>query len=146
MRNKLLIGLTTAVAAAAIAAPAQAQVIFPAPSSTTGPAIQSGTCKVRHSNEAKGFTYASCLVTVANVPAGKSVKVHYKSNLKTFTPPHAEFGPWNKQSGTISNDGDVQGLMFAFPGKTAAQVKKSLKITLTGSAPGMTVSGATLTA
>jgi hypothetical protein len=144
MRNKLLAGLTTAVAAAAIAAPAQAQVISAAPA---GPAIQqSGKCKVRHSNEGKGFTYASCEFTVSNVPAGKSVKVAYKSNLKTFKPSYAEFGPFSKQSGTISNDGDIQGLMFAFPGKTAAQVKQRLKITLTGSAPGLTVSGATLTA
>jgi hypothetical protein len=151
MRTKLLTGLTAVVAAGAVAAPARAQLI-----SSQGPQIDAGTCTVRSSHdEGQRFTYADCEVTVKNVPAGQSVKVRYKSNLKTFKP-HAEFGPWDHTSGTITagnqdgpagtSDDIVVGLQMAFPGKTVAQVKKDLKITVSSATPGATVADATATA
>ncbi len=148
MRAKLLTGLTAVVAATAIAAPAHAQIV-----SAQGPRIDAGSCKVRSSNdEGQRFTYADCDITVKNIPLGQSVKVHYKSNLKTFKP-HAEFGPWDHTSGTItaSNPGGMPGqtagttaditvgLELAFPGKSVAQVKKGLKVTLSSSTQGATV-------
>jgi ABC-type amino acid transport substrate-binding protein len=147
MRTAILTGLSAAVAAAAIAGPAQAQTITQAPAQAAAPAItQFGKCTVRHSNEYKpGFTYADCEITVKNLPAGQAIKIDYKSNLKTYTPRKAEFGPWGKQSGSIGlADGEIRGLQLAFPNKTAAQVKKSLKITLSSPAAGVT--GTVLTA
>jgi len=148
MRTKLLTGLTAVVAATAIAAPAHAQIV-----SSQGPQIDAGTCKVRSSHdEGQRFTYADCEITVNNIPIGQSVKVQYKSNLKTFKP-HAEFGPWDHTSGTVtaSNPGGmpgqtagttadiVVGLQLAFPGKSVSQVKKNLKVTLSSATQGATV-------
>jgi hypothetical protein len=154
MRNKLLTGLTAVVAATAIAAPAHAQII-----SAQGPQIDAGTCTVRSSHdEGQRFTYADCELTVNNIPLGQSVKVRYKSNLKTFKP-HAEFGPWDHTSGTITaaNPGGMPGqtagttaditvgLQMAFPGKSVAQVKKNLKVTLSSATQGATVTDAIAT-
>ena len=139
MRNAILTGATALVAAAALAAPAMAATA-PAPQ-----IVQSGTCTVRHSKETKaGFTYANCLISVNNVPSGQTIKVNYKSNLKTYSPKGAEFGPFDKQSGTLAfRGGEVRGLELAFPGKTAAQVKKQLKITLTSPTAGVAPAVAT---
>ncbi|MBE2319825.1 hypothetical protein DVA67_027925 [Solirubrobacter sp. CPCC 204708] len=150
MRTKLLTALTAVVAATAVAAPAHAQLI-----SEPGPQIDAGACKVRSSHdEGQRFTYADCEVTVNGVPAGQSVKVRYKSNLKTFKP-HAEFGPWDSTTGTITagnqgapagtTDDIVVGLQLAFPGKSVAQVKKDLTVTLSSATPGATVTDATAT-
>ena len=137
MRNAILTGMTAVVAAAAIAVPAQA-------AQSSAPTISAGQCTIRHSNEGKGFTYANCLISVNNVPQGQTIKVNYRSNLKTYTPPGAEFGGWGKQSGTLAfTDGMIRGIELGFPGKTAAQVKKSLKITLSSPTPGVTGTVAT---
>jgi len=78
------------------------------------------------------------------VVQGQTIKVNYRSNLKTYTPPGAEFGGWGKQSGTLAfTDGMIRGIELGFPGKTAAQVKKSLKITLSSPTPGVTGTVAT---
>jgi len=141
MRNKIVAGLTACVAAAAVAAPAQAQVAPTAPTGTPAPAVSASKCTVRHSMETKaGFTYADCELSVTNVPGNETVKIHYSSNLKTYTPKGAEFGPWNHRSGTITAyDGEVTTLQMGFPGKTAAQVRKQLKVALSTTTPGVTV-------
>ena len=154
MRAKLLTGLTAVAAATAIAAPAHAQII-----SSQGPQIDAGTCKVRSSmTRASASPTPTANITVKNIPLGQSVKVHYKSNLKTFKP-HAEFGPWDHTSGTVtaSNPGGMPGqtagttaditvgLQMAFPGKSVAQVKKELKVTLSSATKGAIVTDPTAT-
>ena len=146
MRTALLTGMTTLVATAAIATPALAQTTAPTTPTqpTTGPQVSIGTCKIRHSVEGNGFTYANCLISVSNLAPGQSIKVNYKSNLKTYSPPGAEFGGWGKQTGTLAfSGGEIRGIQLGFPGKTAAQVKKSLKITLSSPTPGVTGTVAT---
>jgi hypothetical protein len=120
-RNKILAGLAVAIAATAVAAPAQAQEIIPpaqpstpniiSPDPTVSPAqpatpnnltpqttIQMGNCKVVHSRH--GYTYAVCSVTADNLPAGQSASISYKSSLKTFKPRTA--GTWRGQTGTVT--------------------------------------------
>jgi hypothetical protein len=151
MRNKLVAGLTTIVAAGAIVAPAQAQAISPAAS--TGPTIQAGKCTVRASHDAgPWFTWADCQVSVNNIPAGQSVKVNYKSNLKTIQP-KAEFGPFGKQSGTFTfkNTGSqpeslIRDIQIAFPGKQISKVKRNLRVTLSTPTSGVVVTNAVATA
>lgn len=126
---------------------------------TPAPQISAGPCNVRYSHDTgKGFTYAQCQINVTNVPYGKTVKVRYTSNLKTFNP-HSEIGPFKSRTGTISiaNQGGLPGqtkgttadmtggFQIAFPIKSAAQVKKRLKVTLSSATPGVVVSGATAT-
>jgi hypothetical protein len=150
MGNKILIGMTAAVTAAVIGAPAQAQTPAPAPSVHVAP------CHVAQSHNGKGYAWASCSV-VGNVPYGQAITVQYNLNLKTFTPP--TYGKWAKQTGkfTLANNGGLPGqapgtyrqmigaMKFAIQGKTVAQVKKSLKITISAPA-GVTVSQAVATA
>jgi hypothetical protein len=154
VRNTLLTGLAAMAVAGAIAAPAQAQLV-----ATQSPQIDAGTCTVRSSHdEGRRFTYANCAITVKNVPVGQSVKVRYTSNLKTFTP-HAEFGRWRHAGGVITaaNPGGMPGqtagtasdvtvgLQLAFPGKTVAQVKRNLKVTVASATKGAVVTDASAT-
>jgi hypothetical protein len=159
MHSKILIGMTTALTAAAIAAPAGAQTV-PAPTATqatTGATIHIDTCTVEHSRNAGGFAYASCPL-VATVPEGQSVTVRYRANLKTFKP--GTNGTWSKQSGTfaLANTGDmpgqtpgtvseiIGGMKLAFRGRSVAQVQKSLKVKITAVTPGVTVTESVATA
>lgn len=128
MRNKILIGLTTAVAATAIAAPAaMAQAIIPpaqpslppivTPTPTPTPGIVSPAqpatpanlqpsgaavhidgCKVAHSRH--GYAYAACPIVATNVPYDSNVTVQFKSKLKTFKP--RTNGTWSNQTGTLT--------------------------------------------
>jgi hypothetical protein len=144
MRFAIPTGLMAVAAAAAIAAPAHAQTALAQAQAAPAPTIHGGPCQVRRSGEGKGFTFASCLISVDNAPQGKAIKVDYKSNLKTYNP-HAEFGPWNKTAGSVRLvNGEVEGVMFAFPNKTVAQVEKTFKLTLSSATPG--VVGAVATA
>jgi hypothetical protein len=172
-RNKILIGLTTAVAATAIAAPAaMAQEVIPpaqpspptnitpAPTPTPmpapeiispaqpvqptnlqpqGAAVHIDSCKVAHSRH--GYAYAVCPVVAENVPYDSNVSVIYTSNLKTFKP--RTNGTWSNGTGTLtlSSKGTpgmqpgqtttvIGGVKFAFKGKTVAQVKKGLIVSI----------------
>jgi hypothetical protein len=137
MRFALTTGLVAVAAATAIAAPAHAQTAPVQAQASPAPTIQGGPCQVRRSGEGKGFTFATCLIGVDNAPQGQTITVDYKSNLKTYNP-HAEFGPWNKTTGSIKlDDGEVRGVMFAFPNKSVAQVKKTFKLTLSTATPGV---------
>jgi hypothetical protein len=153
MHNKLLIGMAAALTAAAIAAPAGAQSV-PAPSGTqaaTGPTVHIDRCTVKHSRNAKGFTYAYCPIVADGVPAGQSVTVKYQANLKTFNP--GTNGTWSNASGklTFASGGSLPGqapgatgetistIKLAFRGKSVAQVQKSLKVKITALTPGVTV-------
>src|SRR5919201_5659758 len=122
MRNKIIAGLTTAVVAVAIAAPAaHAQAISPAEPATptpaagtispaqptapanlqpAGPSIRIGSCVVKHSHNGKGYTYAVCPINADNIPSGQSVTIRFKSSLKTFKP--RTIATWANQSGTYT--------------------------------------------
>jgi hypothetical protein len=160
MHSKLLIGLATALTAAAIAAPAGAQSV-PAPTGTqaaTGPTVHIRPCTITHSRNGKGFAWASCSIVADGVPYGQSVSLKYQSNLKTFNP--GTYGKWRKASGTyaLGNAGGlpgqnpgttseiIGGMKFAFQGKSVAQVQKSLKVTITALTPGVTITQSVATA
>lgn len=148
MRNKILIGLTTFVTAAAIAGPAQAQIPAPAAS---GPTLQINDCAVKMSKNGKGYPYASCTVVANNVPFGASVAVQYYANMKTSKP--RTLGPWRGKNGTytLANTGGLPGqvpgttstvtggLKFAFAGKTLSQVRQNLKVVIATTTPGASV-------
>jgi hypothetical protein len=132
MRNKILIGITTVVAAAAIAGPAQAQEVIPPaqPSTPTGiptptptptptpapdvppaqpslpgnPTVSMGNCTVAKSRH--GYVYAVCQVNAGFLNAGQSATVSYKSNLKVIRP--RTVASWRNQAGhfTLTNTGD----------------------------------------
>ena len=142
MHTKIITGLTTAVTVAAMATPALAQTPAPTPQpAATGPSVHINACKVAHSRN--GFTWASCAIVTNGLPAGTSAALQYHANLKTFKP--RTNGTWSAQSGRLTLSG-IQNIKMAFPGKSVAQVQKSLKVTLSTSTPGVTVTQAVASA
>lgn len=103
----------------AIAGPAAAQ-------STPTNTVSIDNCQVRKSDHQK-FTYAYCAIVTDTTSSGS---VQWKVNLPTYTPPSG--GTWRKGSGTYKFGAgqEVLNIKFAVKSKTVAQVKKSLKVTL----------------
>ena len=169
MRSKILIGITTVVAAAAIGAPAaMAQEVIPPaqPSTPTGvptptptptpdpatppsqpslpgnPNISMGTCTIAKSRH--GYVYAVCPVNAGFINAGQSVTVAYKSNLKVVKP--RTVASWRNQAGhfTLTNttgsiDNLTGSMKFAFKDRSQAHVRKYLKVTISAVTPGIAI-------
>jgi hypothetical protein len=141
MRTKLAAGLVTAIAAASFAAPglAQAQV------NPNGPQIHIDTCSVK---QMKGYTSATCPLYAINMD-NQTVNVTVKSNMKNFEP--KGFTSYlAAQTGTIGVPGNdkvysVFPLKFAFKGKTPAQVRKSLRVTISNPTNGGSIVNAVAT-
>ena len=144
--STLTLGLAAALGALAVAAPAEAQIIAPppapAPVAAAAPTIALAPCTIVKSRNHGGFTYASCTITADNLPAQGDVSVQYRSNLSTFNP--GTLGPWRRSSGTLGFDGsqgsnEILSIKFAFKGRTVAQVRKALKVTLSQATGGATI-------
>jgi hypothetical protein len=167
-KTTILTGLTTVAAAAAIAAPsAMAQAPAPpspspSPTPTPNPTVspaqpatpsQAGAtpsvhirnCTISKSRNAGGFAWASCSIVGSDVPA-RGVRLTYKTNMKTFNP--GTPGPWRRSSGTVGFGGgdSILALKFGFKGKTVAQVRKSLKVTITDPDGSVTITSGTAVA
>jgi hypothetical protein len=147
IRNKILVGLTAAAAATALSAPAAfaQDIISPAQPSTPtnvqpqGAAVHIDSCKVARSSH--GYTYAVCPVVATNVAYNTTITVPFRSALTAFKP--RTNGTWSTTTGalTLSSKGTpgmqpgqttevIGGLKFAYQGKSVAQVKKSLIVTI----------------
>jgi hypothetical protein len=125
MHRLIVTGLTTALAAGAVAVPASAQsTTTPAP--TASSTIHINNCTVKKSRNAGGFTYAYCAIVATG---SGSISVKYTSNLPTYAPlANADYGP---QSKTISlPGGGIQNIKLAFKKLTVSQVTAKLKVTL----------------
>jgi hypothetical protein len=156
MRKSIIIGLTTALSTAAVAAPAMAQAPAPAPTSpapaasvqnaANAPQLHVSHIKVQTSK--RGYVIATVPVTAINM-GKQTVYFNYRSNLKTFEPRTG--GEFMRQTGKlgIPGNGDVSKVYtfrLAIHGKTAAQVRKSLKVTISNPTGGAVITLATGTA
>jgi hypothetical protein len=166
MRNKILIGLTTVLAATAIGAPAaMAQEVIPPaqPSTPTGiptptptptpispaqpnlpgnPAVSMGNCTIAKSRH--GYVYAVCPVNAGFLNAGQSATVAYKTNLKVIKP--RTVASWRNQAGhfTLTNASDATAnltgtLKFAFKDRSVQHAKRDLKVTISAVTPGISI-------
>jgi hypothetical protein len=124
-------GLAVLAAGVCVAAPAaQAETNGQA---VAGSTVHIDTCRVAKSHH-QSFTYAYCAIvseTNGDVP-NNSISVNYKVNLPTYTP--KDGGTWDKGSGVVKFGGgtEILNIKFAVKGKSVAQVRKSLKVTISG--------------
>lgn len=139
-RNQIIAGLTTALALAAVAGPAQADT--PAAPAASAPTVHIKNCALKQSRNAGGFVSASCAI-VLDGTATSPISVRFRSNLTPFNP--GTLGPWRKQSGTVSL-GDLTTIKFAYRHKTLSQVRKSLKVTISGATGAATITDGTAVA
>jgi hypothetical protein len=118
-----------------------APIVVPA-QPQTGATMHIRPFTVKHSRNAGGYTYAYASIVGSNLP-NPSVKVNYKVNLKTFNP--GTPGPWRKTSGSVALPGGdtILSLKFGFRGKSVAQVRKALKITISNATNGATITSGT---
>jgi hypothetical protein len=130
-------GLAVLVAASVAIVP-----VLAAPAAQAGTAesvVSISNCKIKQ-ERSKTYTWASCTIKTL-APDGQDVSVKYSSSMKTFIPKTG--GTWSKQTGTLKLQGsEYQAIKLAFKGKTPAQVRKSLKVTLSN-AKGATIGDAT---
>lgn len=127
--------LVTAASVAVLPGAAQAAT------APTGAEVSISDCHVKQERN-KTFSYAWCTVDTS-APAGTDITVRYRSSMATFKPPTG--GTWSPQSRTIAFSGggeQILTLKLGFKGKTPAQVRKSLKVTLSN-ATGATIGTAT---
>ena len=108
---------------------------------SAAPTVAIQPCSVQRSRNAGGFAWASCTVVADNLPAS-TVGVSFKANLATFNP--GTLGPWRKSSGTLAFDGtqgtnQMLSIKFAFKGRSVAQVRSRLKVTLSNATGGATI-------
>lgn len=78
----------------------------------------------------KQYTFAWCTIT-SDAPADVDTSVTVRSSMKPFKPNTG--GSWSGQTRTLKFSGggsQIWGVKYAFKGKTPAQVRKSLKVTL----------------
>lgn len=86
-------------------------------------------CHVKQERN-KQYSFAWCTV-VSDAPAGVNTAVTVRSSMKPFTPKSG--GTWSSQTRTLKFSGggsQIWGVKYAFKGKTPAQVRKSLTVTL----------------
>jgi hypothetical protein len=108
------------------------------------PTVHIRNCTVSTSHNKGGYAWASCSIVSSNLP-NQAVTLNDKSNLKTFNP--GTPGPWRTTSGSVAIGGDsILALKFGFKGKTAAQVAKSLKVTISTANSGVTITDGTAVA
>jgi hypothetical protein len=115
------------------------------PSQTpSGATVAIDNCRVKRSRQAGGFTWFYCGV-VSDNPGNGTVTVRYRVNLTTFKP--STGGTWSSRSGTarFSAGESLLTLKFAVRDRTVAQVRRSVRVTLSG-AQGATITDATATA
>ena len=158
MRKTVIVGLTTALSTAAIAAPAMAQspapgVVAPpsAPPAQTqnaanAPQLHVSTIKVQTSK--RGYVIATVPLSAINMGT-QTVYVQYHSNLKTVEP--VTGGEFGSQNGTLGVPGDgkvykVYSMRFAIADKSAAQVRKTLKVTISNPTGGAVITIGTASA
>ncbi len=112
-------------AACAVALPAAAQ----AQSGGDQGEISISPCHVKQERGGQ-YSFAWCTI-VSDAPAGVNTSVTVRSSMKPFTPKNG--GTWSSQTRTLKFSGggsQIWGVKYAFKGKTPAQVRKSLKVTL----------------
>lgn len=119
--------------AAVIAVSAAAGAALPAPAlAQTGGdqgELSISPCHVKQERNAQ-YSFAWCTV-VSDAPAGVDTAVTVRSSMKPFKPNTG--GSWSGQTRTLKFSGggsQIWGVKYAFKGKTPAQVRKSLKVTL----------------
>lgn len=86
-------------------------------------------CHVKQERN-KQYSFAWCTI-VSDAPAGVSTAVTVRSSMKPFTPKNG--GTWSAQTRRLKFSGggsQILSVKYAFKGKTPAQVRKSLKVTL----------------
>lgn len=91
--------------------------------------ISISPCHVKQERN-KQYSFAWCTI-VSDAPAGVNTAVTVRSSMKPFTPKNG--GTWSSQTRTLKFSGggsQIWGVKYAFKGKTPAQVRKSLKVTL----------------
>ncbi len=124
---RLIVAVAAATAACAVTLPSLAQAQEPLISAPAE--ISISPCHVKQERN-KQYTYAWCTVT-SDSAAKVNTSVTVRSNMKPFKPPTN--GTWSNQTSTLRFKGggtQIWGVMYAFKGKTPAQVRKSLKVTL----------------
>ena len=157
MRKSLLIGVTSVLSAAAIATPAMAQT--PAPTATPAPtptwtpqdqaeanAPQLHIDTVSLAKSRHGYVIARVPLTAINM-GHQQINVTMKSNLKPIQPAHA--GDFSPRTSTFGVPGDgkvykVYTVRYAFH-QSVAQLRKSLKITLSNATNGGYITNSTAT-
>jgi hypothetical protein len=97
-----------------------------------------------HVKQGRGFAWFYCGVTSDSIP-NNTVLVNYRVNLTTFKPNTG--GTWDNRTGTLRFTGgqSVQTLKFAVRNRSAAQVHRQLRVTLSN-ARGATIRDATAVA
>ena len=100
-------------------------------------------CHVKRSRNGGGFTWFYCGV-VTDAPGTGPITVSYRVNLRVFRPPTG--GTWRTSpTGTLRFTGggaQLLNLKFAARNRSVAQVRQSLRVTLTN-AQGATIIDAT---
>jgi hypothetical protein len=140
------VALAAALAGAAIPATAGAQGTTTPPTATTSQGtVEIDNCHVRHSRNAGGFTYAYCGIT-SDLPAGASGSVTYSANLPTFKPAN-DNGSFRARTGRygMSEGTQLWVVEFAFRGRSVAQVRRRLRVTLSNPV-GVTITDGTAVA
>lgn len=121
--------VAVAVAAASLAAGAVLPTLAQAQSDSDQGELSISPCHVKQERN-KQYSFAWCTI-VSDAPAGVNTAVAVRSSMKPFKPNTG--GSWSSQTRTLKFSGggsQIWGVKYAFKGKTPAQVRKSLKVTL----------------
>jgi hypothetical protein len=134
--TRIALALAFATVAAAFGVEAQSAVAGTLPG-----VVSIDSCHVK---QGRGFVWFYCGVASDSVP-NNTVLVDYRVNLTTFKPKTG--GTWYNRTGTLRFTGgqSVQTLKFAVRNRSAAQVRKQLRVTLSN-ARGATIRDATAVA
>jgi hypothetical protein len=127
--TSLAAALTTALIAVAVPAAGHAQSGPTAGAAGVEATVSIDNCQIRRSRNAGGFTYLYCAVT-SDTMAGGSGSVRYSVNQPVYTP--ASGGSWSRKTGTVRVGAGAQilNLKFAVRNRSVAQVRSSLRVTL----------------
>jgi hypothetical protein len=134
------IGLALALACTTVAAAGGVEASTAAAGTLPG-VVSIDTCRVM---QGRGFAWFYCGVVSDSIP-NNTVVVSYHVNLTTFKPTTG--GTWYNRTGTLRFTGgqSVRTLKFAVRNRSAAQVRRQLRVTLSN-ARGATVRDATAVA
>jgi hypothetical protein len=145
MRKQIILGLTTVLATATIAAPAMAQT----PTNLISPALPAGMTTEQAANAPqihidtislkqtkKGYVEADVPLYAINM-RNQTVNFNLSANMKVFQPRSG----FAAQSGTLGVPGNDKAyskytLRFAIKGKTEAQIRKNFKVTISNPTAG----------
>lgn len=120
---------TVALVAATAACGAAVPTLAHAQTDSDQGEISISPCHVKQERN-KQYSFAWCTI-VSDAPADVNTAVTVRSSMKPFTPKNG--GSWSGQTRTLKFTGggsQIWGVKYAFKGKTPAQVRKSLKVTL----------------